>query len=75
MVTSRASPGPPPARFHLPRAGLVYFGFSGLVEGLAYLAMWRALAIGEVSVVSPLVNAHSIVAIVLAAIFRATSSA
>ena len=31
--------------------------------------MWRALAIGEVSVVSPLVSAHSIVAIVLAAVF------
>ena len=57
------------ARFHLPRAGLVFFGFSGLAEGSAYLAMWRALAIGEVSVVSPLVNAHSIVAIVLAAVF------
>ena len=57
------------ARLHLPRAGLVLFGFSGLSEGLAYLALWRALALGEVSVVSPLVNAHSIVAIVLAAIF------
>jgi len=31
--------------------------------------MWRALAIGDVSVVSPLVNSHSIVAIALAAIF------
>ena len=57
------------ARLRLSRAGLVFLGFSELSEGLAYLAMWRALAIGEVSVVSPLVNAHSIVAIVLAAIF------
>lgn len=53
----------------MPRVGLVFFACSGLFEGLAYLLMWRALAIGDVSVVSPLVNAHSIVAIALAAIF------
>jgi uncharacterized membrane protein len=57
------------AQLHLPPAGLTFFALSGICEGLAYLAMWRALAIGEVSVVSPLVNAHSIVAIVLAAVF------
>jgi uncharacterized membrane protein len=57
------------ARLRLPRASLMFFTLSGLCEGSAYLLMWRALAIGEVSVVSPLVNAHSIVAITLAAIF------
>jgi uncharacterized membrane protein len=56
-------------RLRLPRVGLMFFALAGLAEGLAYLAMWRAFAIGDVSVVSPLVNAHSIVAIALAAIF------
>jgi uncharacterized membrane protein len=53
----------------LPRTSLVFFALSGLCEGSAYLLMWRALSIGDVSVVSPLVNSHSIVAIALAAIF------
>jgi DME family drug/metabolite transporter len=57
------------AQLRLPRVSLMFFTLSGLCEGSAYLLMWRALAIGEVSVVSPLVNAHSIVAIALAAIF------
>jgi uncharacterized membrane protein len=57
------------SRLSLSRAGLTYLVCSGLCEGSAYLLMWRALAIGDVSVVSPLVNAHSIVAIALAAIF------
>ena len=56
-------------RLRLPGASLGFFALSGLCEGSAYLLMWRALSIGEVSVVSPLVNAHSIVAIALAAIF------
>jgi len=56
-------------RLHLPRSSLLFFVLSGLCEGSAYLLMWRALSIGDVSVVSPLVNAHSIVAIVLAAVF------
>jgi drug/metabolite transporter (DMT)-like permease len=51
------------------RVGLVYVGLAGLAEGFAYLTMWRALAIGEIAVVSPLVNAQSIVAVGLAAIF------
>ena len=57
------------AELHLPRTSLMFFALSGVCEGSAYLLMWRALAIGDVSVVSPLVNAHSIVAIALAAIF------
>jgi len=58
------------AQLRLPRVSLMFFALSGLCEGSAYLLMWRALAIGEVSVVSPLVNSHSIVAIALAAILR-----
>ena len=57
------------AKLAVPRTSLVFFALSGVCEGSAYLLMWRALSIGDVSVVSPLVNAHSIVAIVLAAIF------
>ncbi len=57
------------ARLDLPGIALIFLICSGLFEGLAYLSMWRALAIGDVSVVSPLVNSHSIVAIALAAIF------
>lgn len=57
------------ARLRLPRTGLIFCALSGVCEGTAYLLMWRALAIGTVSVVSPLVNAHSIIAITLAAIF------
>ena len=52
-----------------PRTSLIFFALSGLCEGSAYLLMWRAFSIGDVSVVSPLVNAHSIVAIALAAVF------
>lgn len=57
------------AKLSVPRPSLAFFAMSGVCEGSAYLLMWRALSIGDVSVVSPLVNAHSIVAIVLAAIF------
>jgi uncharacterized membrane protein len=53
----------------LKRSGLVFLVLSGLAEGLAYLTMWRALAVGDVSIVSPLVNAHPIFAVSLAALF------
>src|SRR5262245_12754023 len=56
-------------RLTLPRTSLVCFALSGLCEGSAYLLMWRALSLGDVSVVSPLVNSHSIVTIALAAVF------
>lgn len=49
--------------------GLGYLVASGLAEGAAYLTMWRALAQGDVSVVSPLVNSHPIFAVTLAALF------
>ena len=57
------------AKLELSGIALVFLVTSGIFEGSAYLLMWRALAIGDVSVVSPLVNSHSIVAIALAAIF------
>jgi len=57
------------AKLDLPGIALGFLVCSGVFEGLAYLTMWRALAIGDVSVVSPLVNSHSIVAIALSAIF------
>src|SRR5207247_11464890 len=56
-------------KLDLPLVALLFLACSGIFEGVAYLLMWRALAVGDVSVVSPLVNAHSIVAIALAAIF------
>lgn len=49
--------------------GFGYVALSGLTEGIAYMTMWRALAIGEVAVVSPLANASSIIAVGLAAVF------
>jgi uncharacterized membrane protein len=49
--------------------GLGWVVASGLAEGIAYLTMWKALAQGEVSVVSPLVNSHPIFAVTLAALF------
>ena len=57
------------ARLSLPTTSLGFFALSGVCEGSAYLLMWRALSIGSVLVVSPLVNSYSIVAIALAAIF------
>jgi len=57
------------AKLELPGIALAFLVCSGVFEGSAYLLMWRALAMGDVSVVSPVVNSHSIVAIALAAIF------
>jgi drug/metabolite transporter, DME family len=57
------------ARLGVPATSLGFFALSGVCEGSAYLLMWRALSIGSVSVVSPVVNSFSIVTIALAAIF------
>ncbi len=56
-------------RVWMSRTGLAYVALAGLAEGLAYLTMWQALAVGQVAVVSPLVNASSIIAVALAAVF------
>lgn len=53
----------------LEAGALGLLALAGLAEGAAYLAMWWALSIGDVSVVSPLVNAQSIFAVTLAAVF------
>jgi uncharacterized membrane protein len=50
-------------------AGLRLLALSGLAEGVAYVLMWRALMLGPVSVVSPLVNSHAIFTVVLAWLF------
>jgi DME family drug/metabolite transporter len=56
-------------RLRLPLAGLGLLAAAGLAEGIAYLTMWRALSVANVSLVSPLVNSHSIFAVALAALF------
>jgi uncharacterized membrane protein len=58
-----------PKHMRLAARGLGWVVASGLAEGTAYLTMWKALAQGEVSVVSPLVNSHPIFAVTLAALF------
>lgn len=50
-------------------AGLGFLALAGLAEATAYLTMWRALSMADVSLISPLVNAQSIFAVALAAIF------
>lgn len=52
-----------------PPAGLGLMAAAGLCESAAYLTMWRALAVGDVSVVSPLVHAQPFFTIVLVALF------
>lgn len=52
-----------------PSPGIWYLLLAGLCEGGAYLTMWRALATGDVSVVSPLVHAQPFFTVVLAAFF------
>jgi drug/metabolite transporter, DME family len=51
------------------RRGLTLLALSGLFEGVAYLAMWQALMLGSVSVVSPLVNSHAMFTVILAWLF------
>ena len=51
------------------RAGLWLFGLAGLGEGVGYVSMWRALQLGEVSIVLPLQNSRTIFIIILTAIF------
>lgn len=56
-------------RLRLDRAGVSPLLLAGLCEGLAYLAMWRALTVASVSLVSPLVHTQPIFTIALAAVF------
>lgn len=51
------------------RTSLWFFGLAGLGEGVGYISMWRALQLGEVSIVSPLQNSRTIFIIILTAIF------
>lgn len=51
------------------RAGLWFLGLAGLGEGVGYISLWRALQLGEVSIVSPLQNSRTVFIIILTAIF------
>jgi drug/metabolite transporter, DME family len=50
------------------RVGVGFLILTGTCEALASLALWAALAVGEVSVVTPLVNAQPMFTVLLAAI-------
>jgi uncharacterized membrane protein len=56
-------------RLGLRPGALGFLALSGLAEAVAYLTMWRALAIADVALVSPLVNAHSMFTLGLTALF------
>jgi drug/metabolite transporter (DMT)-like permease len=45
---------------------LAWLAFVGLLGGLSYLAFYRALAIGPISIVSPIVSAYAAVTVVCA---------
>jgi drug/metabolite transporter (DMT)-like permease len=45
---------------------LVWFGFIGALGWLSYLAFYRALAIGPISIVSPVVSAYAAVTVICA---------
>jgi drug/metabolite transporter (DMT)-like permease len=45
---------------------LAWFAFVGILGGLSYLAFYRALAIGPISIVSPIVSAYAAVTVVCA---------
>jgi drug/metabolite transporter (DMT)-like permease len=45
---------------------LAWFAFVGLLGGLSYLAFYQALAIGPISIVSPIVSAYAAVTVVCA---------
>ncbi len=50
------------------RAGIGLLFLSGIFEGLGSLALWTALSVGNVSVVTPLANAQPMFTVLLAAI-------
>ncbi len=60
---------PGSVRFHAGGRGLGLLAVSGTIEGLAYVTMWQALAMSQVTVVTPLVNTHSMFTVGLAAVF------
>lgn len=68
VMWTLAALGGPGAR-RLPRAGLGYMALAGAAESVAYVTMLRALGVGDVSVVSPLVHAQPLFTVVLALLF------
>jgi drug/metabolite transporter, DME family len=55
--------------FALPRAGLGFMAIAGVCESVAYVTMLRALAVGDVSLVSPLAHAQPFFTVALALLF------
>jgi drug/metabolite transporter (DMT)-like permease len=49
-------------------ADLAWFAFLGVLGGVSYLAFYRALAIGPISIVSPIVSAYAAVTVVCAVV-------
>jgi drug/metabolite transporter (DMT)-like permease len=47
---------------------LAWFAFLGVLGGVSYLAFYRALAIGPISIVSPIVSAYAAVTVVCAVV-------
>jgi DME family drug/metabolite transporter len=56
-------------RIRVSRRALALLAASGLSEALAYVTALRAFKVGDVSIVSPLVNTHGLFAVLLAAVF------
>jgi drug/metabolite transporter (DMT)-like permease len=49
-------------------ADLAWFAFLGVLGGVSYLAFYQALAIGPISIVSPIVSAYAAVTVVCAVV-------
>ena len=50
------------------RSDLAWFAFLGVLGGVSYLAFYQALAIGPISIVSPIVSAYAAVTVVCAVV-------
>ena len=51
------------------RAGVGLLALTGILEALGSVALWTALGVGNVSVVTPLTHAQPMFTVILAAIF------
>ena len=68
VVTFRLRRGRWPGR--LPRAGLLYFGITGLCIGCGMGFLFTALAVGAVVVVSPIAGTYPVFTLLVSAAFR-----
>ena len=53
----------------LPLSGLVWFAATGLVNGFAVLLLYRALKLGPITLVSPLITCYPLFTLILNRIF------